>query len=282
MVIAIPVEDHVIDCDAALEVCTHEAIIRRAYKDSKGIWTWSAGITDSSSHGVKHYINNPQTMERCLEVYIWLLDRYADDVKLAFAGHKLTKAQFVAALSFRWNTGKINKATWVTQWKSGRVKAARRSFMAWKIPSEIIERRKDERDLFFDGKWSNDGKATEFTRLRFNSSPDWSSAKRVDIKPALKAIFDINNQVPTPISEVPTKAEDTGLGKPMHKSTQNLSAVGGAVTSGVTAIVGLDPSLGQFRHVVYALAKLIEAPFYGNGVVLQIRFLDYLLWFFRN
>lgn len=252
MSIAIPVKNHAIDFDVAMEVCTHEGLVRQAYKDSVGVWTWGPGITDTSGHRVKRYINNPQTMERCLEVYLWLLDKYADDVKAAFAGSILTKAQFAAALSFHWNTGQIKKASWVAQWKSGRVDSARGSFMAWKKPKEIIGRRKKERDLFFDGKWSSDGKVTEFTRVRSNGTPDWSSAKRVDIRPALMAIFDADAHVASAASEIPSKVNDTGEGKPMHKSTQNLSAVGGALTTAATAIVGLDPWLAALVVVIAA------------------------------
>ena len=51
-----------------------------------------------------------------------------------------------------------------------------------KKPAAILERREKERDLFFDGKWSNDGNVTVYTRVHKPSySPDWGSAKRIDI-----------------------------------------------------------------------------------------------------
>ena len=88
-----------------LEIASHEAIIRSAYKDSVGVWTWSAGITSASGHSVERYIDNPQTMQKCLEIYVWLLgEKYAPAVDKAFAGHVLTEAQYAAALSFHWNT----------------------------------------------------------------------------------------------------------------------------------------------------------------------------------
>lgn len=165
-----------------LEVGSHEAIIRQAYKDSVGVWTWSAGITSKSGHKVERYIDNPQPMAKCLEIWIWLLERYADDVRKVFAGHELSESQFAAALSFHWNTGSIKRASWVKHWKAGNVSKARKAFMNWSKPKEIIPRRKKERDLFFDGKWSNDGKITEYTRLTSRHTPVWGSAKRIDIR----------------------------------------------------------------------------------------------------
>ena len=173
----------------ALEVVCHEAIIRQAYKDSVGVWTWSAGLTSASGHDVTRYINNPQPMQKCLEVYIWALKRYADEVREAFKGRELTEAQFAAALSFHWNTGAIKRASWVKSWLAGDVAGARKAFMAWRKPPEIIDRREKERDLFFDGKWSNDGTVAEYTRLTSKHTPVWSSRVRRDVRAELTALL---------------------------------------------------------------------------------------------
>lgn len=173
----------------AMEVAAHEGLVRQAYKDSVGVWTWSVGITSASGHNVARYIGNPQTLEKCLEVWVWALERYADDVREAFAGHDLTEAQFAAALSFHYNTGAIKRASWVRKWKAGDVVGARKSFMDWRKPASIMDRRRKERDLFFSGTWSSDGKMTEYTRVRPNGTPDWGSAKRVDVRDALEGLL---------------------------------------------------------------------------------------------
>lgn len=172
---------------SALEVASHEGLVRQAYKDSKGIWTWSIGVTNATGHNVERYIGKPQTLEHCLAVWVWALKRYADDVNAAFAGRKLTEEQFAGALSFHYNTGAIGRASWVKQWLAGDVAGARKSFMEWKKPPEIVARRTKERDLFFDGKWSNDGKVTEYTSLTTRQTP--ASPKRVDISGPLKTAF---------------------------------------------------------------------------------------------
>lgn len=174
-----------IDYDVALEIASHEAIVRQAYKDSVGVWTWSVGLTSATGHNVERYIGKPQTLEHCLKIFVWALERYAIDVREAFKGQELTKSQFAAALSFHWNTGGIKKASWVKSFLAGDIKGARKSFMSWNKPKEIIPRRTKDRDLFFDGKWSNTGTMTEYTKVKSNGTPDWSSAKKINIKSEL-------------------------------------------------------------------------------------------------
>lgn len=172
----------------ALEVISHEAIIREAYKDSKGIWTWSVGITSASGHSVERYKDNPQTLEHCIGVYVWLLNtKYLKEVNGVFLGHVLNEAQLCAALSFHYNTGAIRRASWVESFKNGRTDMARKEFMEWRKPPEIVKRRQAECDLFFDGRWSGDGKATVYEVSKPSYAPKWSSAKRVDVRADLKA-----------------------------------------------------------------------------------------------
>lgn len=173
----------------ALEVLSHEAIVRQAYKDSVGVWTWSVGITNGSGHDVERYIDNPAPMSDCLDVFFWALESYSDAVISAFHPIELTEEQHAAALSFHYNTGAIARATWVKSFKNGNVDSARDEIMNWRSPSEIIPRREKERDLFFDGVWSNDGTATEYTRVTSSYSPDWASAICVDISKDIEALL---------------------------------------------------------------------------------------------
>jgi len=181
-----------ITAKTALELVAHEAIVREAYKDSVGVWTWSVGVTTASGHDVfRRYKDNPQSMRRCLEVFEWLLrTKYAPAVKRAFTGHKLSEAQFAAALSFHYNTGGIARASWVNEFKNDEISAARASFMNWKKPPEIIPRRKKERDLFFDGIWSSDGTVTEYSVRKPSYQPDFRNPKKVDIGDILDDLLD--------------------------------------------------------------------------------------------
>src|SRR5690606_8344062 len=149
---------------AALELASHDVLVRQTYKDSVGVLTWCVGMTNANGHRVESYIGQPAPLQHCMNVFVWALRAYAMPVDEAFAGHRLTEAQYAAALSFHWNTGAIKRAAWVEHWKAGRKLQARQAFMNWVTPPEIKGRREKERDLFFDGKWSGDGTMTEYTR----------------------------------------------------------------------------------------------------------------------
>lgn len=185
-----PVEEIDISAEMAAEIVGHEAIVQEAYKDSVGVWTWGIGVTDKSGHGVMRYKDNPQPISRVLEVYLWLLNTgYAPDVRKAFAGKRLTLAQFTAALSFHYNTGAIMRASWVDLWAAGKIDAAKKSIMEWRSPPEIVERRAKERDLFFDGKWSGDGYTTVWPVKKPSYTPNWGGGKRVEILGPLRELI---------------------------------------------------------------------------------------------
>ncbi len=186
---------------AALELASHEALVRQTYKDSVGVLTWCVGMTNATGHRVERYIGKPAPLEHCMNVFVWALRNYAKHVDEAFAGVPLTEEQYAAALSFHWNTGAIKRATWVQYFRKGQIEKARQAFMNWTKPSEIARRRAKERDLFFEGKWSSDGTMIEYTRVRSNMSPDWSSAKRISVDKELRAAF--GNTPPVTIDQPP-------------------------------------------------------------------------------
>lgn len=171
-----------------LELAEHEGLVLEAYRDSVGVWTWGFGVTDASGHRVERYRGRPSTVLRAIEVFEWLVrKKYLPAVAEAFAGHALTEAQWAAALSFHWNTGAIGRANWVRQFRLGRRHEAWLAFMDWSRPREIIPRRKAERDLFFDGRWSGDGLVVLYERVCPNGVPDWSSARLIDIRDEVRA-----------------------------------------------------------------------------------------------
>ena len=145
------------------EILQHEGLAREAYRDSVGVWTWSVGITDASGHKVARYRDNPQTIERCLEVFVWLLEtRYLPAVLAAFGPFEPEEQQLAGALSFHYNTGAIGRASWLKRFLDGETEAASKAILDWRKPPEILPRRRRERDLFFDAKWSGDGRVAVY------------------------------------------------------------------------------------------------------------------------
>lgn len=172
-----------------LEIAEHEGLLLEAYRDSANILTWGFGVTDASGHKVDRYIGKPSTIERAVEVYEWLLrTKYLPDVQRAFFDRPLSEQQLAAALSFHWNTGAILRADWVKSFNAGFRTRAWTEFMNYSRPREIIARRKAERALFFDGRWSGDGVVTMYDRVQSpGGAPSWKNARQIDIKDEVRA-----------------------------------------------------------------------------------------------
>lgn len=171
-----------------LEIAEHEGLVLETYRDSVGVWTWGFGVTDASGHRVARYRRKPSTIERAVEVYEWLLrTKYLPEVLRAFNGRDVTEEQVTAALSFHWNTGAIGRADWVQSFLRGQRDRAWSEFILWSRPREIMGRRKAERDLFFDGRWSGDGVVLIYEEVQDNGTPRWSSARQIDIKDEVRA-----------------------------------------------------------------------------------------------
>lgn len=246
----------------ALETGYHEAVIRQAYKDSVGRWTWSVGLTSATGHNVERYIDNPAPMQLCMDVFVWALRNYAQQVAEVFAGFDLTEYQFGGAVSFHWNTGAIKRASWVKLWKEGKTAEARAAFMNWKSPPEIIPRRRKEQALFFDGVWSNDGTITEFTRVTSRHTPDWTSGRKVDVTQYLAAAFEptaeletLEDHTPQPDAPVPVP---TLSPEGMNLEIDELVVAGGAVLIAGGAIA-LWKHLGSKAKVAFVVAALVTA-----------------------
>lgn len=183
-----------VDYNTAMEVASHEALVRQTYRDSVGVATWCVGMTAATGHAVDRYVGRPAPLQHCMNVYAWALENYADHVREVLPG--VPRHVFAGALSFTWNLGggSLRKAAWVKHYKAGRMESAEKAFKLWnkaggKVSAGLVARRAKEADLIFSGKWSNDGTMTEYTRLTKSGTPVWSSAVKINVAKELKAAF---------------------------------------------------------------------------------------------
>lgn len=196
------------------ETGSHEGLIRQTYYDSVGVPTWCVGMTNATGHHVERYWGNPQTLQHCMNLYVWAMRNYAYAVFEVVKGMDIEKHELAALLSFHWHTGAVKRAQWVKDWKAGNIAAARKNIMNWKSPPEIIPRRKKERALFFDGVWVGDGTMTEYTRLTAKKTPVWSSAVKVNVHDELTNALGfgkggvVMDGAPAPDAPVNTKRPD--------------------------------------------------------------------------
>lgn len=148
-----------VSMEGLVEIASHEGIVNAPYRDSVGVWTVGIGHTASAGP--------PDPAKRRGEYSIpYIMDIFSDDIGMfeqrvrdAFTV-PLKQHEFDAAVSFDFNTGGIDRATWVRKFNAGDRVGARKAFMNWSKPAAIIPRRRKERDLFFNGTYSNDGTVT--------------------------------------------------------------------------------------------------------------------------
>jgi lysozyme len=159
------------------EIAAHEGIVMSKYKDSVDVWTIGIGHTKNGGVPDPSKVKGELPLDKIMEIFERDIRKFETRVLNAFK-RELSQSQFDAAVSFDFNTGGIHRASWVNQFNQGHEHAARRSFMKWRKPREIIPRRQAECNLFFDGTYSSDGKVNVY-RATLKGRVLWSSGKRV-------------------------------------------------------------------------------------------------------
>lgn len=148
---------------AALEL--EEGVVLRAYRDSVGVLTIGAGLT-AASGVIKPKLGMVITKEQATELLQQALRaNYEPAVAKAMTsidGAIVTRPnqhEFDAGLSFHWNLGAINRATWVPAWKAKAPRAEiRMRLLAWnkgggKVLPGLTARRDREAAMLLDGKY---------------------------------------------------------------------------------------------------------------------------------
>lgn len=161
------------------EIASHEGIVMSKYKDSVGVWTIGIGHTKNAGAPDPEKLKNALSLDKIMQIFASDIKKFENRVLSAFT-RTLTQAQFDAAVSFDFNTGGILRASWVKQFNKGDDQAARHSFMKWRKPREIIPRRQAECNLFFDGRYSANGKVNVY-RATSVGRVMWSSGKQVQL-----------------------------------------------------------------------------------------------------
>lgn len=162
-----------------IEIASHEGIVTSPYRDSVGVWTVGIGHTASAGSPNPKIDRREFTIAEVMEIFARDIAKFEGRVNRAFKV-KLRQHEFDAAVSFGFNTGGIFRASWVKDINAGNRPAAKKAFMRWRKPPEIIPRRQKECELFFKGRYSSGGRANVYP-----ASPGgrvlWNKGKSVDV-----------------------------------------------------------------------------------------------------
>lgn len=128
-----------------------EGLRTKAYRDSVGVWTIGVGHT-ANAGGLVPHAGVVITREQAMQMFADDLGKYEKRVSAVLG--TVPQNVFDGAVSFDYNTGGISKASWVKFYHAGQMGIARKAFMQWDKPSEIIGRRTREARLIFDGVYA--------------------------------------------------------------------------------------------------------------------------------
>lgn len=127
-----------------------EGIVLMPYLDSVGVWTIFGGHTANA--GAPNPLSYPkgvaQPLAEALRVFI--NDAKKFERRVAKAMNTTSHTKFDAGFSFDYNTGAIDRATWVKTHNAGNVLRAADEMLNWGKPPEILKRRKAEQTLYRD------------------------------------------------------------------------------------------------------------------------------------
>lgn len=243
----------------ALEVAHPEAMVRTAYFDAVGVLTWSVGLTSATGHRVDRYLNNPQPLQHCIDVYVWALINYARQVQDVFADHPLGEDQFAGALSFHWNTGAIRTSTWVDRFKRGDLAEAERRLKTWNkaggvVNRGLVARRDDEADLLFRGIWANDGTMTEFP-VTARNTPDFRRGTKIKVDAEIAAAF---GGAPVPVLDAAPQPDKIPAALTLTPMPQVRRGSKGAAVREAQRLLGVTQD-GDFGPITERAARAFQS-----------------------
>ena len=136
-------------------IALHEGIVTKAYRDVAGIWTIGVGHT-AAAGPPRPAAGMTITRQEALDIFARDLDKFEARVRKALPG--VPQHVFDGAVSFDYNTGEIESATWVKLYRAGKMAEAEASLKRWnraggKVVKGLINRRAAEADLIFRGKY---------------------------------------------------------------------------------------------------------------------------------
>lgn len=130
-------------------IAREEGCILSAYKDSVGVLTIGIGHTTAAGPPAV----TPDlalTLAQCFDLFAKDIAKYEARVNKALTV-PVAQHVFDACVSFDYNTGAIDRASFVRDINSGKMADAAVSISSWNKPPEIVGRRTRERELLMSG-----------------------------------------------------------------------------------------------------------------------------------
>lgn len=159
-------------------IAAREGIVTRAYRDVAGVWT--IGVGHTAAAGPPTPVGG-MTMTRDEALAILARDLATCEPRVAARLATDSQTVFDGGVSFDFNTGAIDRASWVAALRDGNTEDARAKLMLWtkaggRDIAGLVKRRAAEARLIFDGDYG----ATD-SQLPSALSPDATLAVQGDL-----------------------------------------------------------------------------------------------------
>lgn len=142
----------------------HEGVVLKAYRDAVGVWTIGAGLT-AASGVVKPKPGMVITRAEASELLGRALRR-SYEPRVTKAMGDTPQCAFDGAVSFDYNTGAIDRASWVKRYKDGNASGVAAGLAAWckgggRVLPGLQRRRKEEAEVILYDRWPANLKVAE-------------------------------------------------------------------------------------------------------------------------
>lgn len=266
-------------------IAAHESVVTRAYRDVAGIWTIGVGHT-AAAGPPKPLAGMTITRDEAFAILARDLPKYERRVSVALPS--ASQAVFDGAVSFDFNTGAIDRATWVRACRAGDMATARRLLMLWvkaggRTVAGLVSRREAEARLIFDGDHGSAAPSsaghseirlyqTGLATLGFYRGPiDGIAGPRTEA-----AVVAYQKSHPDLVADgVVGPATRASIARDMAARRNVVGAVGAAVGSALTS--GGAAAAGGSAHPVLLAAVVGIAVIAALGGVIALRYRDELL-----
>lgn len=223
------------------DIALSEGVRTKAYRDSVGVWTIGIGHTATAGPPSP---KSGMVISRAEVMTIFARDLAKFEARVTKALGTVPQHVFDGAVSFDFNTGGIHKASWVDAYKLGGISEARRRFLLWNKPKEIIGRRLREARLIFDGTYATKGRSVDE-----DTSPLPPAPSRKDIVREAQEALDKLGYAPGPFDGI-----DGKMTKAATLAYQKTKA-----ELGDDGIIG-PQTIASLREDVNALANPLPSP----------------------
>ena len=141
-------------------IAAHEGVVTRAYRDVAGVWTIGVGHTAAAGPPTP-VAGMTITRDQAFDILARDLPKYERRTEQALgngAAARFSQHVFDGAVSFDFNTGAVDRASWVAALRAGDAASARSRLMLWvkaggRTVAGLVNRREAEARLIFGGDY---------------------------------------------------------------------------------------------------------------------------------